>query len=63
MAKNGKISEKTLSTIEEYIPGLLKENEKQTEILLFIEKRPPRRDEEKTWRKCETPGYTAYLTF
>ena len=26
MAKNGKISEKALSTIEEYIPGLLKEN-------------------------------------
>ena len=26
MARNGKISEKALSTIEEYIPGLLKEN-------------------------------------
>ena len=26
MAKHGKISEKALSTIEEYIPGLLKEN-------------------------------------
>ena len=26
MAKNGKISEKALSTIEEYIPGLLEEN-------------------------------------
>ena len=26
MAKNGKISEKALSTIEEYIPGLFKEN-------------------------------------
>ena len=26
MAKNGKISEKALSTIGEYIPGLLKEN-------------------------------------
>ena len=26
MANNGKISEKALSTIEEYIPGLLKEN-------------------------------------
>ena len=26
MAKNGKISEKALSTIEEYIPSLLKEN-------------------------------------
>ena len=26
MAKNGKFSEKALSTIEEYIPGLLKEN-------------------------------------
>ena len=26
MAKNGKISEKALSTVEEYIPGLLKEN-------------------------------------
>ena len=26
MAKNEKISEKALSTIEEYIPGLLKEN-------------------------------------
>ena len=26
MAKNGKISDKALSTIEEYIPGLLKEN-------------------------------------
>ena len=28
MAKNGKISEKALSTIEEYIPDLLKENGK-----------------------------------
>ena len=32
MAKNGKISEKALSTIEEYIPGLLEENGKFTEV-------------------------------
>ena len=34
-----------------------KKKQKQTEILPFIEKRPPRRDKGKTWRTCETPCY------
>ena len=34
-----------------------KKKQKQTEILLFIEKRPPRRDKGKTWRRWETPCY------
>ena len=29
MTKNGKFSERALSTMEEYIPGLLKENEEE----------------------------------
>ena len=38
-----------------------KKKQTQTEILLFIEKRPPRRDKEKTQRTCETTCYTAHF--